>query len=60
MVQINPSIGADLGITRESGESDEQYWARAKQAYLDYIDAINNSSVTTDILEQTADFTDTV
>lgn len=51
------NIGADLGITRESGESDEQYWARARQAYLDYIDAINNSSITTDTLEQTADFT---
>ena len=49
-------IAATLGIKRDAYNSDEEYWAAAKERYLKYINTINNQEAILDVLQQEVDY----
>ena len=49
-------IASQLGVEKVKGETQEEYWERAKQAYLDYVDQLNNGEAINEIAGMNAAF----
>lgn len=54
--EVKTAVAGQLGIEREAYNSDSEYWAAAEQAYMNYINTVNNQNTILETMRQETDY----
>lgn len=54
--EVKTAVAGQLGIEREVYNSDSEYWAAAEQAYMNYINTVNNQNTILETMRQETDY----
>lgn len=54
--EVKTAVAGQLGVERGAYNSDAEYWAAAEQAYMNYINTVNNQNTILETMRQETDY----